>query len=270
MTLESMDWGLYVGVVTASIVVGVAILWIVGGYYHVRYYRRRRHEPETWKIQPKRFPSDKMQRKAMRLATFNLAFAGFFSGHFVYAIMAGYNPSAIYFEVADYGWVWTIAGTAVLFFLIDAAAYYVHRLLHVRFFYRRVHYLHHKWGAPSPWVVTALHPVEMVMLQGATFLPIFIIPFHYVSVIAVFIYVLIFNIIDHSGVRLTSIWPWQGPSMFHDDHHVHFHVNFGQHLTFFDRIHGTLRRKNRKYGSKNFGGKGAPADDEAPGAFVDY
>lgn len=269
-----MDWGLYFFVITASVVSGVAILWLVGGYYHVRYYLRRRHEPETWKLQPKRFPSDKMQRKAMRLASFNLALAGLLSGHFVYALMAGWTAPAIYFDVAEYGWAWTIGGAAVLFVLIDAAAYYVHRLMHTKWLYRRVHHIHHKWGSPSPWVVTALHPLEMLLLQAATFVPLFIIPFHAGAVIVVFIYVLVFNIIDHSGVRLTSIWPWQGPSAYHDDHHVHFHVNFGQHLTFFDRVHGTLRRVDRDYGADNFGGEGVrPAgddsQDQAP-AFVKY
>jgi len=267
-----VDWVRYASVVVGSVVAGVAILWLVAGYYHVRYYLLRRHEPETWKLQPKRFPSDKMQRKAMRLASANLAFAGLISGHLVFAMTQGWRGPAIYFDVADYGWAWTIGGTAVLFVMIDGAAYYVHRLLHVKWLYRRVHYIHHKWGAPSPWVVTALHPVEMLMLQAATFLPLFLIPFHYVSVIVVFVYVLIFNIVDHSGVKLTSIWPWQGPSAYHDDHHVHFHVNFGQHLTFFDRMHGTLRRVDRRYGKANFGGKGVSADgaEDQPPAFVKY
>jgi lathosterol oxidase len=44
--------------------------------------------------------------------------------------------------------------------------------------------------------------------------------------------------------------------MFHDDHHVHFHCNFGQHLTLWDRMHGTLRRVNRRYGAEVFGGRG--------------
>jgi hypothetical protein len=76
----------------------------------------------------------------------------------------------------------------------------------------------------------------------------------------IFVCILVFNIIDHSGVRLYSRWPWQGPTMFHDDHHVHFHVNFGQHLAFWDRFHGTLRRTGRRYGVDVFGGKGEPDD----------
>ena len=85
------------------------------------------------------------------------------------------------------------------------------------------------------------------------------------------IYILAFNIIEHSGVHLESSLPWQGPVMFHDDHHTQFHCNFGQHLMIWDRIHGTLRRNNRTYGVDIFGGAGrrdpnAAAHDE----FVRY
>jgi lathosterol oxidase len=92
-----------------------------------------------------------------------------------------------------------------------------------------------------------------------------------VSIIGVLTYILVFNIIDHSGVRLESRWPWQGPSLYHDDHHVHFHVNFGQHLMLWDRLHGTLRRLDRRYGNDVFGGKGAALDEtSSPGPFVRY
>ena len=117
-----------------------------------------------------------------------------------------------------------------------------------------------------------MHPAEFLLFQGVTFIPLFLIPFHFVSIILVLVYVLVFNIIDHSGVKLQSRIPWQGPSSFHDDHHVHFHCNFGQHLTLWDRMHGTLRRVDRRYGEGVFGGKGMPAGpaDGSGGAFVDY
>ena len=65
--------------------------------------------------------------------------------------------------------------------------------------------------------------------------------------------------------------PWQGPSTFHDDHHVYFHCNFGQVLTLWDRMHDTLRREGRRYGVDVFGGKGKPIDrGAAPGKFIRY
>ena len=115
-------------------------------------------------------------------------------------------------------------------------------------------------------------PVELLLLQGASFLPLFFIPFHAGAIGAVLVYILVFNIIDHSGVKLISHLPWQGPSMYHDDHHTQFHCNFGQHLMIWDRMHGTLRRKDRRYGAEVFGGKGTAEAAAGAGTleFVDY
>jgi lathosterol oxidase len=58
--------------------------------------------------------------------------------------------------------------------------------------------------------------------------------------------------------------------MYHDDHHLHFHVNFGQHLSFWDRFHNTHRRVGRRYGVDVFGGKGEPDGSDDKGELVRY
>jgi lathosterol oxidase len=257
MMAAAIDWAEWAKIVVFSVLGGVAILWIVGGYYHVRYYVRRRHEPEQWKCQPSRFLRPEQQRQAMVLSTMNLTIGGVISGTLIYALTHGLD-TPIYFDVAERGWVWFFASTVLLFVLVDGLAYWAHRLMHAKLVFRHVHRWHHRYVATSPWVVTAMHPVEFLVFQAATFLPLFVIPFHYAAIIAVFVYVLVFNIVDHSGVRLHSRIPWQGPSTYHDDHHVYFHVNFGQHLMFWDRVHGTLRREGRRYGEDVYGGKGEP------------
>ena len=103
-----------------------------------------------------------------------------------------------------------------------------------------------------------MHPVELLAQQGVSLLPLFFIPFHAASIAVVLLYILVYNVVDHSGVRLVSIPPWQPPSTYHDDHHAHFHVNYGQHLMIWDRLHGTLRRTGRRYGQDVFGGQGLP------------
>jgi lathosterol oxidase len=263
------SWGF---LVIVSVLVGLAILWGIGGYYHVRYYVLRRHEPETWKCQPKRFLRPEQNHQAMRLSTMNLMIGGFLSGTFVWAVIHEKLPIPIYFDVADYGWTYTIVSSLLFFLLVDLLAYYAHRLLHVRFMFKRYHCWHHRYVATTPWVVTAMHPVEFLIFQGTTFIPMFVMPTWYGAAIFTFVYALVFNIIDHSGVRLYSRIPWQGASMFHDDHHLHFHVNFGQHLSLWDRWFGTHRREGRRYGVEVFGGKGEPdgSDGGDKGGFVRY
>jgi len=258
--VHDINWAVLATCVIGSIAAGLVIYHVVAGYYHVRYYRRRRDEPEAWKCQPKRFLRPELHRDAVVRGSIMLTIAGFISGVLVYAIWAG-MPTPIYFDVSEYGWGYTIGSTIGLFIVMDALAYYVHRAMHIKFMFKHVHRYHHKFIATSPYVSLALHPVEMLSLQAVTLAPVFILPFHAASIGVVLVYILVFNIIDHSGVKLTSSLPWQGPSMYHDDHHAHFHVNFGQHLMFWDRIHGTLRLPGRKYGKHVFGGRGVASDE---------
>lgn len=264
-----MDFKHWFLLVLASTAGGLAIYWSVAGFYHFKYYVRRAGDAASWKCQPRRFLRPDQQRDAMRSSCQNLLIAGVLTGTLIYALTRGADLP-IYFRVAEHGWLYTAVSTVVLFVLLDGLAYYVHRAFHQRWMFRMFHRHHHRYVATTPFVVVAMHPVEFISLQTATFLPLFFIPFHYVSIIAVFVYAFVFNIIDHSGVRLHSRIPWQGPSTFHDDHHAYFHCNFGQHLTLFDRLHGTLRRTGRRYGRDVFGGRGAPVEGGAASELVRY
>jgi lathosterol oxidase len=264
-----IDGRLLLTCLALAIGVGLVVFHAVAGYYHLRYYVRRRDDAATWKCQPERWLKPELQREAALLSTFNLTLGGTLTGLLIYAIAKGL-PMPLYYDVAEYGWPYTIASAALLFVLNDAGAYYVHRFLHRKWFFKRIHRWHHRYVATTPYVTVAVHPFELLSLQVASFLPIFIIPFHPAVIGAVLTYVLVFNIVDHSGVRLTSRIPWQGPSLFHDDHHKYFHCNFGQHLTLWDRFHGTLRRVSRRYGKEVFGGRGAPGEGSGGDDFVAY
>ena len=264
----NMDWVQFAICQVFAISAGLFIYFVVAAYYHFKYYEKRKDEYEQWKCQTDRFLKEGQQKDAIIRSSVNLVIGGFNTGLIVYAISQGLE-TPIYFEVSAYGWAYTIFSTVALFVLMDAGADYAHRMFHFRFFYRRYHKIHHKYVSTSPFVTAAVHPVEFLILQFTSFLPMAFMPVHAVSAALVLIYVFVFNIIDHSGVSLQSSIPWQGPSHYHDDHHRHFHCNFGQHLMIFDRMHGTLRRQNRTYGVEVFGGKGAGDDTSLP-PFVEY
>ena len=273
--MESIDWSLLAKCIGVASLAGLVVYHAVCGYYHYRYYVRRRIDPDAWKVQPERFPSPKMQRTAILSGTRNMILSGVLTGVLVYDVVNDGVKTAIYTDVSEYGWLYTLGMTVVLFMMMDWIAYWVHRALHIKFLFKHVHRFHHRFVAPSPWTAIALHPVELLVLQAASFLPLFFIPFHAVSIAGVLLYILIFNIIDHSGVKLVSALPWQPPSAYHDDHHHYFHVNYGQHLMIWDRLYGTLRRQNRRYGKEIFGGFGAPASKDGAqqdklGPFVKY
>ena len=254
--MEMADWSLLATCLVGATLGGLVVYHAVAGYYHYRLYVRRRHEPQTWKCQPDRFLTSQMHRKAVRVGTANLTLAGTITGIGVYGVVSGALKTPIYTDVAEYGWMYTLGMTPVLFVMVDCINYWVHRALHTKFLFKHVHHHHHRYIATSPYVATAMHPAELVAQQLASFVPLFFIPFHAASAAGVLLYILAYNVIDHSGVRLVSVLPWQPSSAYHDDHHAHFHVNYGQHLMIWDRLLGTLRRQNRRYGEDVFGGRG--------------
>lgn len=255
--MGAVDWSLLAVCVGGSALVGLAVYHAVAGYFHFRYYIRGSSAPESWKLQPRRFLTPELRRIAIRSGTRNMVLSGMLSGALVYAIVSDSFRTPVYTDVTGWwSWAYTIGSTVVLFLLMDCIAYWVHRVLHFRWLFRHVHRFHHRFAAPTPYVAVAVHPAEMLLLQAATLAPLLVIPFHAVSAVGVLLYIFAYNIADHSGVRLVSAPPWQPPPRFHDDHHAHVHVNFGQHLTIWDRLHGTLRRDGRRYGPEVFGGRG--------------
>ena len=260
-------WAALVGIAALG---GLVIYFGYGGWLYHRYYVKRRGEAEQWKIQAKRWASPKLFRWSVAIAACNMMIGGLLSGTFFYFVIT-HDFSALYFDVDEYGIVWTIASVPLMFLALEAAAYYTHRFLHGRFMFKHVHQWHHRLVAPTPFATVTMHPVEFTMLQATAFLPVMLLPVHWMAFALLLAYVLVFNIMDHSGIHMRHWLPWHSTSAFHDDHHLYFHCNYGQNLAVFDRFHGTHRRLGRRYGKDVFGGRGAPSGDgEAPGDFVKY
>ena len=52
---------------------------------------------------------------------------------------------------------------------------------------------------------------------------------------------------DHTGIKQTAPWPWPPSSCFHDDHHKHFHLNYGQCDARRHLWEGYTYRRARRY-----------------------
>ena len=49
--------------------------------------------------------------------------------------------------------------------------------------------------------------------------PLFLFPIHAAVYVGNLVYVYYFGLVDHSGIKMTPIFPWEPDTMFHDDHH---------------------------------------------------
>ena len=188
------------------------------GYLQIYYYVLRRNNPESWKCQPNRFLTPTNELHEVCTGTFNIILAGSMSGFLACWVMND-NYSTFYFKIDQYGYPYFIFSFVFIFLWIEAMAYYSHKLLHTPFFYKLIHKHHHRYHSPTPYSVLAMSPFELALYQSLFLIPLFTIPVHALVFIANEIYIFYYGLLDHSGIKMEALWPWQPNTTFHDDHH---------------------------------------------------
>lgn len=244
---------------TFAVLVSFCTFWGIGLAFDTYFYKNRKDKPKEWKCQPDRWLTKTNEWHEFFLGSANMLVGSVISGFLSCYIMNG-GKNKLYMNISDYGWTYFLLSIPALFFYNEAISYYPHRIFHYPWLYKNVHKMHHRYGSPTLYSTVAMHPAEFIMYQTFLAIPIFTVPVHAVVYVVILVYGYYYGMMDHSGIKMDAIWPWQPSSLFHDDHHRYFHCNFGFNTILFDRFHGTLRRKNHKYGEKIFGGKGK-ADD---------
>jgi sterol desaturase/sphingolipid hydroxylase (fatty acid hydroxylase superfamily) len=125
--------------------------------------------------------------------------------------------------------------TAVLLLAwADLHFFATHRLLHLKWLYRRVHYVHHLSTNTNVWSTFSFHPVEALVYFSAMLI-VFAVP------VSVFHVVLLKIAIDYTGayghLGFASRF---GGSRFHHLHHKRHDVNYGASVV-WDRLFGSFR-----------------------------
>ncbi|XP_074647676.1 uncharacterized protein LOC141903459 [Tubulanus polymorphus] len=213
--------------------------FVFGGTLNHYYHVKQKQQASEWKCQPHKFLSAENERHAFKLGSMNMVFASALSG-LASACLYENGPSKLYFTITEKGWLYFIASIPVYFLVIDGLVFYAHRFFHSKYFYGRFHSWHHRYHQPVVWTALALHPVEMLIVQSILILPMFLVEIHVVVFVGNLVYCYYYGMTAHSGVKMTSIWPWQPPSTFHDNHHVNPNCNIGFNTIIFDWFQGTL------------------------------
>ncbi|MYB03044.1 MAG: sterol desaturase family protein [Acidimicrobiaceae bacterium] len=122
--------------------------------------------------------------------------------------------------------------------------YFIHRVLHTRWVYDHVHYLHHRNVNPGPWSGLSMHPVEHMMYLSM-FLLWWVVPAHPFILILTLSSNSIATAVTHSGFERYEFAKRNGPSMkgadyFHHLHHRYFECNYGNRPVPLDRLFGTF------------------------------
>lgn len=135
----------------------------------------------------------------------------------------------------------------LLVLAFEAYFYLVHRLLHTRLLFRRVHAVHHRSKTPTVLSALSLHPVEALLIAG--FLPVAmaLVEMHLASIVLASLYLSAsialahcgYRVFPHGFERLPLLNLYVTP-LVHDAHHAKVDVNYGATLSLFDRALGTF------------------------------
>ncbi len=214
----------------------------VGGLYwffHVGFRKRWM----AYRVQES-FPDRASIRHELLWAMTNPATTGI-STVLTYQLIHG-GRTNMYFTVGEYGWLYLAASAALCVVGYDAWLYWQHRLLHTPFWFRHVHWVHHRVGNPTPFATFAMHPVETAM--GNVYFVLFavFVPVHPYAMAAAGAYMFVYGTICHLGYELYPRWFARNrilgcfnTATYHNMHHRMVRCNYGAWFIVWDRLMGT-------------------------------
>ena len=120
--------------------------------------------------------------------------------------------------------------------------YWVHRFLHWKPFYKRVHALHHRNISIGPWSGISMHPVEHVLYFSSLAIH-FVLPSHPAHVLFHIFIQALNPALAHSGfdgIMIGGRNRFQLGNFFHQLHHKYFNCNYGNPEMPWDVWFGTF------------------------------
>ena len=125
--------------------------------------------------------------------------------------------------------VWFVLLFPLLTLCQSAHFFVIHRALHWKPLYVRVHAVHHRNVSPTSWSGLSMHPIEH-LLYFSTLAFFFVLPSHPVHMLFILFYQLLGAPSGHSGfeaVRIAGRRVLALDAFFHHLHHRYFECNYG-------------------------------------------
>ena len=247
LELNEIPWWILI-----LVIVGFALgrYFVLAGSFYILCYFPGLKSLRKFKIQPKDPTKYQVKRELIYSISTIIVFSSI--GLFAYYLyMEGLTT--IYLDADRHGYVYLTLSFAGLVLIHDAYFYWTHRLLHVTWLFKKIHFVHHQSFNPTPWAAYAFHPLE-ALLESLIIIPFVTIwPIH-LGVLLLFTFLVLFmNVIGHLGYeflpktfRSNSIGRWITSSTHHNLHHQFGRTNFGYYFTFWDWLMVTLNKETTK------------------------
>ena len=138
-----------------------------------------------------------------------------------------------------------LLGVVLLTIWNEGHFFIVHRMMHLPFFMRNVHVVHHKSNIPTVYSVYSFHWFEALLLSTV---PVSIVPFVPFAPIAIFLYPLVsilFNFSGHCNYRFGNGngVSWKLFGTHHNEHHFKAKKNYGFVSNVFDKIYTAITER---------------------------
>jgi sterol desaturase/sphingolipid hydroxylase (fatty acid hydroxylase superfamily) len=216
----------------------------LAGLFYLIFYKIGARQFSQFKIQPR--PPKPGQLKTELKYSFSTIVVFSCVGWIIWWLYC-MGMTTIYLSIPEKGWFYFFASLIVMIVVHDAYFYWTHRLLHHRWFFRKVHRVHHLSVNPTPWSSYSFHPFEALIESLVVFLFTMIFPVHIFALGAFLLIVLLMNVVGHLGFELIPSRYRAGlygrifnSSTHHNLHHQKTKTNFGYYFSFWDRKMKTL------------------------------
>lgn len=216
------------------LVAGGIYLFLYAPFSQALIHPHKPYQPPSWKL-----IRHDIKLSVYSAVVFALAAAFILSGY-------GLGITRLYSQAQQYGlWYLGVSYIAVLV-LQDTYFYFTHRLFHHPLLFCRFHQGHHRSRHPTPWTSFAFDPLEAIVQSLFLVGIVFVIPLHFITVIAVLITMTVWAVVNHLGIdRLPLSFPhhwlgrWGIGPAHHSIHHLKYTVHYGLYFTFWDQLFNT-------------------------------
>jgi sterol desaturase/sphingolipid hydroxylase (fatty acid hydroxylase superfamily) len=154
--------------------------------------------------------------------------------------------TSLYVDLDRYGFWYLGFSFGLVLFIQDTYFYFLHRLFHHPLLFPWLHHGHHRSRQTTVWTSFAFDPAEAISQTLLLMTIVWIIPLHFITIIAIIMTMTVWSVLNHIGFSLfptTGYFSWCrqwaiGP-LHHSVHHRKYTKHYGLYFTFWDKMLGT-------------------------------